>query len=174
MSLSARLLELAAAEGFAHVATGTNAGDLADPHRPGIRAVAGRGVATPPADAGLTKAQVRAAGRAWGLTTWDKPASPCLPSRIAYGLTITRERLSRVEAAEGALRDGPRRSGIDTDHLRVRDPGERALIQVGRAAVPAVGARPEVLDAVRATGFTSVEVGPRGFRSGSLNDVARG
>ncbi|MFE0514362.1 ExsB family transcriptional regulator [Streptomyces sp. NPDC058964] len=172
--LTGRLLEVAAAEGLAHVATGTNADDLADPHRPGIRAAARRGVVTPLADAGLTKAEVRAAGRAWGLPTWDKPASPCLSSRVAFGLAITRERLARVEAAESALRDGLHRAGIATYHLRVRDLGERALIQVDRPAVPAVRACAGVLEAVLATGFASVEVDPRGFRSGSLNEIAKG
>ncbi|MET7679225.1 ATP-dependent sacrificial sulfur transferase LarE [Streptomyces sp. NPDC005423] len=170
--LTGRLLEVAADAGLAHVATGTNADDLADPFRPGIRAAAGRGVVTPLADAGLTKAQVRAVSRAWSLPTWDKPASPCLSSRIAYGLTVTRERLARVEAAEGALRERLRRAGIDTYHLRVRDLGERALIQVDLAAVPAVMACAEALEAVREAGFASVETDPRGFRSGSLNEAA--
>jgi uncharacterized protein len=169
--LAARLGELAAGLGFAHVATGTNADDLADPFRPGIRAAALRGVVTPLADAGLTKDQVRAASREWGLPTWDKPASPCLSSRVAYGLTITRERLARVDAAEQALRDSLQRAGIDSYDLRVRDLGDRALIQVDRSAVTDVAACQEALDAVRRTGFASVEVDPRGFRSGSLNQV---
>ncbi len=167
--LTARLGELAAARGFAQVATGTNADDLADPFRPGIRAAAGRGAVTPLADAGLTKAQVRAASRAWSLPTWDKPASPCLSSRVAYGLTITRDRLARVDAAEQALRDSLRRAEIETYDLRVRDLGERALIQVDRSAVAAVTACPEALEAVHLTGFASVEVDPHGFSSGSLN-----
>ncbi|GLW73257.1 ExsB family transcriptional regulator [Kitasatospora phosalacinea] len=169
--LAGRLVELAAGHGLAHVATGTNADDLADRFRPGIRAAAGHGVVTPLAAAGLTKAQVRAASRRWGLPTWDKPASPCLSSRIAYGLTITRQRLDRVDAAEQALRESLARAGIASYDLRVRDLGERALIQVDRAAAPAVAARPEVLAAVRGAGFASVEVDPLGFRSGSLNTV---
>ena len=167
--LAGRLGELAAARGLAHVATGTNADDLADPFRPGIRAAAGRGAVTPLADAGLTKAQVRAASRAWSLPTWDKPASPCLSSRVAYGLTITRDRLARVDAAEQALRDSLRRAGIGSYDLRVRDLGERALIQVDRSAVAAVTGCAEALEAVRLAGFAAVEVDPNGFRSGSLN-----
>ncbi|MGW1786378.1 ATP-dependent sacrificial sulfur transferase LarE [Streptomyces sp. NPDC002143] len=166
-----QLLELAAARGLAHVATGTNADDLADRFRPGIQAAAGHGAVTPLADAGLTKAQVRAAGREWSLPTWDKPASPCLSSRVAYGLTITRERLARVDAAEHALRESLRRAGVDSYDLRVRDLGDNALIQVDRSAVPEVTACREALDAVRRTGFASVEVDPHGFRSGSLNET---
>lgn len=166
-----RLLKVAAEQGLAHVATGTNADDLTDRFRPGIRAAAAHGVVTPLADAGLTKDQVRAASREWALPTWDKPASPCLSSRIAYGLTITRERLSRVEAAEEALRDGLRRAGIDSYNQRVRDLGDRALIQVDSSVVADVMACAEVLEAVRRAGFASAEVDPHGFRSGSLNEA---
>ncbi|MGW0087023.1 ATP-dependent sacrificial sulfur transferase LarE [Streptomyces sp. NPDC003393] len=172
--LTGRLLAVAADEGLARVATGTNADDLTDPFRPGVRAAAQRGVVTPLADAGLTKDQVRAASRAWKLPTWDKPASPCLSSRVAYGLTVTRERLARVEAAETALREELRRAGIGTYDLRVRDLGERALVQVDAPAVLAVTSCVQALNAVRAAGFASVEVDPRGFRSGSLNDRTEG
>ncbi|WP_327358960.1 ATP-dependent sacrificial sulfur transferase LarE [Streptomyces sp. NBC_01304] len=167
-----RLQELATEAGFAHVATGTNADDLSDPFRPGIRAAALHGAVTPLADAGLTKDQVRAASRAWSLVTWDKPAAPCLSSRIAYGLTITRERLRRVDTAEHSLRTILRRAGIDTYDLRVRDRGDSALIEVDPAAVPEVAACQEGLDAVLRAGFASVAVDPRGFRSGSLNETA--
>ncbi|NRQ30939.1 ATP-dependent sacrificial sulfur transferase LarE [Nonomuraea sp. NN258] len=170
--LAGRLLDVAAERGFDHVATGTNADDLNDPFRPGIRAAAGRGLVTPLADAGLTKDQVRAVSRAWGLPTWHKPSSPCLSSRVAYGLTITRARLSRVEAAEQMLADSLRAAGIDTYDLRVRDLGERALIQVDRSAVARVAACDPALEAVRSAGFAAVEVDPRGFRSGALNEIA--
>src|SRR6266487_3997584 len=95
---------LAAALQLTHVATGTNADDARAGFRPGIRAAAERGAATPLLDAGLTKADVRAASRDWGLSTWDKPAAACLSSRVAYGLPITPARLGRVERAEAALR----------------------------------------------------------------------
>jgi uncharacterized protein len=165
-----RLTALASERGFAHVATGTNADDVIDPYRPGIRAAAAHGAVTPLADAGLTKDEVRVISRAWGLPTWDKPASPCLASRVAYGLTITRERLDRVDAAERVLRECLNRAGIAPHDLRVRDYGERAVVQVDRAAVADVRGCGEALDAVRRTGFRTVEVDPRGFRSGSLNE----
>ncbi|WP_329529732.1 ATP-dependent sacrificial sulfur transferase LarE (plasmid) [Streptomyces sp. NBC_01450] len=169
-----RLRTFATGEGIGQIATGTNADDLLDPFRPGIKAAAAQGALTPLADAGLTKAQVRAASSRWGLATWSKPASPCLSSRIAYGLTITRERLSRVEQAEEALRNALRNAGITSGDLRVRDLGDRALIQVDRPAVPAVLGCDPALDAVRAAGFGQVEVDPLGFRSGSLNTMAVG
>ncbi|MFJ9864325.1 ATP-dependent sacrificial sulfur transferase LarE [Streptomyces sp. NPDC101165] len=170
--LAGRLRALAAEQGFAHVATGTNADDRVDRFRPGIRAAARHGVVTPLADAGLTKDQVRAVSRAWSLPTWDKPASPCLSSRVAYGLGITRERLARIDDAERSLRASLRRAGIDSYNLRVRDLGERALIQVDRSAVPAVQACADALDSVRRAGFATVDVDPRGFRSGSLNETS--
>lgn len=169
--LTTRLLRFAAERKLAHVATGTNADDLGDRFRPGIRAAAQRGVVTPLADAGLTKAQVRDASRRWGLTTWDKPAAPCLSSRVVYGVAITADRLARVDAAEQAVRAALRRAGVDSYDLRVRDLGRHAVIQVDRSAVAAVSACAAALEVVRATGFESVEVDPRGFRSGSLNEI---
>src|SRR5204862_4741947 len=90
--------------GIENVATGTNADDARAGFRPGIRAAHERGAVTPLKDAELSKAQVREASRSWGLDTWDKPAAACLSSRIAYGVEVTAQRLSRVERAETALR----------------------------------------------------------------------
>jgi uncharacterized protein len=169
--LITRLRGYATGHGLAHVATGTNADDLADRFRPGIRAASQLGALTPLANAGLTKKQVRAAARRWGLTIWDKPASPCLSSRVAYGVPITPERLARVDAAEAALRAVLRSAGIDSYDLRVRDLGRQALIQVDGPVVAAVRACPAALDAVRAAGFEAVDVDPAGFRTGYLNLV---
>ena len=166
-----RLRDFAAEQGMRHIATGTNADDLLDPFRHGIKAAAALGALTPLADAGLTKAQVRAVGNEWGLATWNKPASPCLSSRVAYGLTISPGRLARVDRAEEALRGALQDNGITSDDLRVRDLGDRALVQVDPSAVPAVLACDRVLDAVRRTGFERAEVDPLGFRSGSLNTM---
>jgi len=164
------LVPLAAARGFAAVATGTNADDARSDFRPGIRAAAERGAVTPLRAAGLTKAQVRAASREWGLRTWDKPAAACLSSRIAYGLEISPARLARVEHAEAALRSVLAAARIPVRDLRVRDVGDLARVEVDLEHVPAVAACAPALDAVRAAGFAEVEVDPRGFRSGSMNE----
>jgi uncharacterized protein len=165
------LAPLAAALGGAVILTGTNADDVAAGFRPGIRAADERGARSPLRDAGLTKAEVRAASRAWGLSTWDKPAAACLSSRIAYGIPVTRERLARVERAEGALRAACRAAGLPVRDLRVRDLGDRARVEIDPALVAELQARPELLEAVR--GIGPVEVDPRGFRSGSLNELLR-
>jgi uncharacterized protein len=165
------LLPVADAHGHTYVATGTNADDVLAGFRPGIRAAAERGAVTPLRDAGLTKAQVRAASRRMGLVTWDKPAAACLSSRIAYGVTITPARLARVEQAEAGLRLALQAAGIEVRDLRVRDLGPTARVEVDRDAVAEVAALPQALAAVRTAGFTEVEVDPRGFRSGALNEL---
>jgi uncharacterized protein len=165
------LRPLAARHGVAHVATGTNADDVRAGFRPGIRAAAERGAFTPLRDAGLTKDQVRTASRRWDLPTWDKPAAACLSSRIAYGVTITPARLSRVDRAEVALRGELARAGIPVRNLRVRDLGELARVEVDAALVTRVSAHAGAADAVRGAGFTAVEVDPRGFRSGAMNEL---
>ena len=152
------------------VATGTNADDGVAGFRPGIRAAAERGAVTPLLDSGLTKAQVRAASRAWGLPTWDKPAAACLSSRVAYGIDITPARLARVDRAESALRAALARDGIAVRDLRVRDLGpDGARVEIDADLVAVVSARPDLLDAVR--GFPAVRLDPRGFRSGSMNEL---
>jgi uncharacterized protein len=156
------LRPVAAALGLAAVATGTNADDAVAGFRPGIRAAAERGARTPLLDAGLTKAQVRAASRRWGLVTADKPALACLASRIAYGLQVTPAGLARVDRAERALRA---HLGEVVD-LRVRDLGEgRARVELDVAALTRLDEGG--LDVVRAEGFG--EVTAREFRSGSMN-----
>jgi uncharacterized protein (TIGR00268 family) len=164
------LTPLAARLGIADVVTGTNADDLRAGFRPGIRAAAERGAWAPLARAGLTKDDVRAAARLWGLPLADKPAAACLASRIAYGVPVSAEGLARVEAAETALRSALADAGLDTRNLRVRDMGDDvARVEVDAAVVPDVVARPHLLDAV--SGFGRVEVDPRGFRSGSMNEL---
>jgi pyridinium-3,5-biscarboxylic acid mononucleotide sulfurtransferase len=151
--------------GLAAVATGTNADDVIAGFRPGIRAAAERGAVTPLADAGLTKADVRAASREWGLVTWDKPAAACLSSRIAYGVEVSAGALARVGRAEVAVRallPGVR-------DLRVRDLGDdRARLEVDAALVDAARAA-SVTAAVRSAGFATLDVEP--FRSGSMNEL---
>jgi uncharacterized protein len=163
------LTALQAAEGAEHVLTGTNADDVAAGFRPGIRAAAERGAVTPLLDAGLTKDQVRRASRDWGLPTWDKPAAACLSSRIAFGVEVTAARLNRVEQAERALRRALADHRIEVRDLRVRDLGDTARVEIDAAAIPAVAAAPGVLGSIQ--GFGSVELDPRGFRSGSMNEL---
>ncbi len=161
---------LATEHGLGFVATGTNADDAVAGFRPGIRAAAERGAITPLRDAGLSKEQIRAASRRWGLPTWDKPAAACLSSRVAYGVEVTPFRLSRVERAEIGVRQALTGVGLDVRDLRVRDLGERASIEVDTELVEAAGAVPQVLEAALDAGFEGAQVDPRGFRSGSMNE----
>ena len=171
---------MAAAElgGGAVVVTGTNADDVVAGFRPGLGAAAARGALTPLADAGLTKAQVRAASAAWGLPTATKPALACLASRIAYGVPVTADGLARVDVAEAAVRRVLAAAGLEVVDLRVRDLGDdRARVDVDGDLVPQVTGDPLLLAtlvrAVGEAGFLSAAVDPRGFRSGSMNDVLR-
>jgi uncharacterized protein (TIGR00268 family) len=160
---------LAARLGIADVVTGTNADDLRAGFRPGIRAAAERGAWAPLARAGMTKDDVRAAARLWGLPLADKPAAACLASRIAYGVPVSAERLARVENAEAGLRAALLAAGLPVRNLRVRDLGDGARVEVDAELVSEVAARPDLLAAV--AGFERVEVDPRGFRSGSMNEL---
>jgi uncharacterized protein (TIGR00268 family) len=164
------LTPLAARLGIADVVTGTNADDLRAGFRPGIRAAAERGAWAPLARAGMTKDDVRAAARRWGLALADKPAAACLASRIAYGVPVSAAGLARVEAAEAGLRAALAAAGLAVRDLRVRDLGsDTARVEIDADRVPAVAARPELLAAV--AGFDRVELDPRGFRSGSMNEL---
>ena len=162
------LTPLAASHGYRAVATGTNADDARAGFRPGIAAAADRGAFTPLLEAGLTKAQVRAASREWGLPTWDKPAAACLSSRIAFGIEITPLRLARVERAEADLRAALTEAGHAVRDLRVRDLGDAARVEVDRELVTAAA---DFADVVISAGFERVEVDPLGFRSGSMNEL---
>jgi uncharacterized protein len=160
---------LAAREGFAAVATGTNASDVAAGFRPGIRAAAERGARTPLADLGLDKAAVRGIARLWQLPTWDKPAAACLASRVAFGIAITPERLNRVSRAELAVRAVL--AGEDVSDLRVRDLGEAVRVEVNAAVLPAARAHPDLPAALAEAGFAGLPVQVEAFRSGSMNEL---
>jgi pyridinium-3,5-biscarboxylic acid mononucleotide sulfurtransferase len=151
--------------------TGTNADDVRAGWRPGIRAAAERGAGTPLADTGMTKADVRALSRRWGLPTADRPASPCLSSRIAYGVPITPRRLARVDEAEQAVRTVLRQAGIDVHDLRVRDLGDSVRLEVDAPVVTAVRDARAVAPAIAAAGFGAAAIEVTPFRSGSLNDA---
>lgn len=159
-------LDRLAGDRGATVLVGTNLDDTGD-HRPGQGAARAHGVRAPLLEAGLTKAEIRALSQARGLPTWDKPASACLASRIAYGIEVTPSRLERVARAESFLR----RYGIR--QLRVRDHGDLARIeipaeQVALLAEPA--ARAEVVAFLKGLGFHHVTLDLEGFRSGSMNE----
>lgn len=153
--------------------TGTNADDVAAGWRPGIRAAAERGVGTPLADVGMGKEAVRELSREWQLPTADQPASPCLSSRVAYGIAITPARLARIDAAEQSVRRALARHGITTVDLRVRDLGGQARVEVDADVASVVDGLPEVSnavsEAVAAAGFTDAPVQVAVFASGSLN-----
>jgi pyridinium-3,5-biscarboxylic acid mononucleotide sulfurtransferase len=163
------LMPLARELGLAAVATGTNADDVVDRFRPGIRAAARLGAVTPLSDAGFTKQEVRDISRTWGLVTADKPAAACLSSRVAYGIPISVERLTRVDRAEVALRAALADAGLHAGNLRVRDLGDTARVEVDRHLVDELTRRPGPLAAI--TGFDRVTLDPRGFRSGSMNEA---
>lgn len=150
-----------------HVAIGTIVDDLGD-HRPGNAAALRHGVLRPLADAGATKDDVRRLARRRGLELWDKPATACLSSRIPYGQPVTRETLSRIEAAEEALR----RRGFAV--CRVRDHGGSARIEVPDDRLQElIDDRQAVVAELRQAGYQWIALDLEGFRSGSLNRVQR-
>lgn len=158
-----RLVPLARERGLAVVCDGTNADDLHE-HRPGKSAGEQAGVRSPLAEAGLTKAEIRAASRELGLPTWDAPAAPCLSSRVQYGLSITPSRLKQVEAGETYLRS----LGVTGD-LRVRHLGDRARLEVEPSWIGWLEQRRQTItDYLSTLGFAQVEIDPRGYRRGSL------
>jgi pyridinium-3,5-biscarboxylic acid mononucleotide sulfurtransferase len=157
--------EVVAQHGLDAVAYGENADDVRRPDRPGARAAREHGVLTPLADAGLDKADVRRIARDLQLPSADKPAAPCLASRIPHFEEVTPLKLAQVEAAEAALR------ALGVADLRVRHHGEIARIEVGADDVAAVAADPlrqAVVDAVRAAGFRYVALDLGGIQSGSF------
>lgn len=147
------------------VVDGTNLDDLGD-DRPGITAAREWGVRSPLVEAGLTKADIRSLARDMGLSNWDKPAAACLSSRIPRGITITREKLSRVEQAEDVLlAEGFR-------HCRVRDHGEIARIEVGQNELARMldGERgTRISRRMKALGFRFVTIDLEGYRPGGVS-----
>jgi len=149
--------------GLAAVAYGENADDARRPDRPGSVAAQQHSVLRPLADAGLDKAAVRRIARALGLPSADKPAAPCLASRIPHFVEVLPERLRQVEDAEKALH----RLGFR--EVRVRHHGEVARVEVPPSDLGRlVEAREEVLDAVRAAGFRYVTLDLAGLQSGAF------
>jgi len=154
--------------GLDTVCSGANLDDLGD-YRPGLTAAAEHCVRHPLQEAGFTKAHVRELARHWGLPVWDKPASPCLSSRLAPGLEVTPERTLRVERAEAYLKTLGMRDGRVRHHegdlARVEVPSD----DIARLLDPAV--RQAMSEALHALGFRFVSLDLDGFRSGSLNQL---
>ena len=159
--------KLGAKRGFSHIAYGMNADDTRD-FRPGQRAAEQHAVLAPLADAALTKLEVRALAKAAGYPVWDRPAAPCLSSRVEYGRTVTREVLEQVERGEESLRQ------LGFRELRVRHHGELARVEIARDELPRALTM-EMMDAITAAlkqaGFKYVTLDCSGFRSGSMNAV---
>jgi uncharacterized protein len=152
--------------GLAVVVDGANLDDLSD-HRPGLEAAARHHVRHPLVEAGLGKDAVRTVSRTLGLPTWDRPASPCLSSRVPYGTPITAATLARIDAAEAHLR------GLGFREVRVRAHETLARIEVPLPDLPRLlepTLRASVTGTLRALGFAHVTVDLQGFRSGSLNE----
>jgi len=150
------------------ICSGANLDDLGD-YRPGLIAAAEHKVRHPLQEAGFTKADVRELALVWNLPTWDKPASPCLSSRLAPGVEVTPERTARVEAAEAHLK----KLGYREFRVRLHE-GELARIEVpldglAKLTDPKVGA--ELVRYLKSLGFRYVTLDLQGFRSGSLNEL---
>jgi uncharacterized protein len=168
--LWSRLVPFARERGVSVILDGTNADDLRD-YRPGAQAAREHGIQSPLAQLGFSKVDIREASRLRNLPTWKQPSSPCLSSRLPYGTPVTVGRLKRVEAAEQALR----MLGVSGD-LRVRHFGEFAKVELSPAELPYWSSdahRPALDAAVVAAGYERVELDPRGFRSGAMNELAQ-
>lgn len=166
--LYTRLEELLERFPEAVIVNGANLDDQGD-YRPGMTAAREHRVRSPLLECGLTKADVRLLAAHWELPVWDKPASPCLSSRIAYGEEVTPERVAMIDRAEQFLRARGLRE------LRVRyHKGDLARLEVpgdaiARLAEPAL--RREIVEQLRSLGFKFVTLDLEGFRSGSLNQL---
>ena len=150
--------ELALQRGIAHVATGTHADDHRALHRPGLRAARELHVIEPLADAGLGKGEIRMLAAAWSLPVADKPAMPCLASRIAVGVPVSIGRLGMVERAEIAVRARLAGAGVQPRDLRVRLLGNGFRVELDPSAREALEASPglsaEVLTEMKDLGLT--------------------
>ena len=168
--LFGELDELAKREGIACVAHAAQADDLSD-HRPGFRAAKELAVRAPLIEAEMTKDDIRAISKEWGLETWDKPAMACLASRFPYGDPITEEKIRQVGAAEEALR------GMGLRGFRVRHHGQIARIEAPAQQIPSLAEperRDQIVKALRGAGFAYVALDLEGYRAGSMNETLTG
>ena len=165
-ALFLKICAIARELGLGVVAEGSNLDDTGD-YRPGMAALAEQGIRSPLREAGLTKADIRALSREWGLPTWDKPALACLFTRIPYGEAITEEKLRQIDAAELLLLE------LGLRQVRVRHHGTLACIETdeaGMALLAASAVRERVYAAFKTYGFTHTAVDMLGYRTGSMNE----
>jgi uncharacterized protein len=161
--LYSRLRTVAVEQSFEAILDGTNASDLHD-HRPGYAAAKEHGVRSPLAELGLTKQDVRNVAHQMGLSVWDKPASPCLASRVPTGVPVVPELLGRIEKAEDVL------VRLGFAEFRVRHHGEVARIELPVDAMQlALDRRGDIVEGIRAVGYRFVCLDLAGFKSGSLS-----
>jgi pyridinium-3,5-biscarboxylic acid mononucleotide sulfurtransferase len=166
--LYAKLREEADRRGVKFILNGANADDLGD-FRPGMTAAANAEVRSPLADEGLDKSAVRALAKFWNLEVWDKPATPCLSSRVAYGVAVTPERLAMVDQAEAALR----RLGFGLLRVRLHE-NNLARLEVPVAELPRLvdeSVRSQIAEELRLLGFHYVTLDLEGLRSGSFQQL---
>jgi uncharacterized protein len=162
--LYSQLTELADQESIKWVVNGANTDDIGD-YRPGIVAASEHRVRSPMVEVGLTKADVRAIAKILDIPIWDKPAQPCLSSRIPYGTPVTVENLSKVEQAEDYLR------GLGLREVRARHHDRLCRIEIGENEMDfAFERRKEIVSAIKKIGYLWVSIDMSGLRSGSLND----
>lgn len=161
------LRSLALERGYPYVVDGVNADDLQD-YRPGIQAAQERGVRSPLAEVGITKAEVRALSKMLGLSWWDKPAQPCLSSRFPYGETITVAKLQRVGRAERYLQS------LGWRQCRVRSDGDTARVELPPDQIKAFVKNTDLglmVETLQGYGFFFVTLDLEGYQSGKLNRV---
>jgi pyridinium-3,5-biscarboxylic acid mononucleotide sulfurtransferase len=159
------ILAIARGEGYAAVVEGSNADDGGD-YRPGRRAVTELGGRSPLAEAGLSKADIRAISRWLGLSVWDRPSAPCLATRFPYGTPVTLEGLRQIAAAEAYLQE----LGFNT--VRVRHYGSMARLEVAPEQVERLAAlRQQVSARLKSLGYQYIALDLDGYRSGSMNEV---
>lgn len=161
-----KLKEIAINEKFSFILDGTNADDVHD-WRPGRRAATEMGIQSPMLQAGLSKKEIRNMSRTLKLSTWNKPATPCLSSRVPYGQKISAQALNRINRAENFIK----RFGLKD--LRVRDHSETARIEIMPEEFSLLmnkTARTEIVAFLKTLGYKYITLDLQGFRSGSLNE----
>jgi pyridinium-3,5-biscarboxylic acid mononucleotide sulfurtransferase len=159
------IVAFASSKGILHVAEGSNLDDR-DDYRPGFRAIAELSVLSPLMEAGLTKDDIREVSRAMGLSAWDKPANPCLATRIPCGTSITEEMLEAIYRAEQYLH------GLGLRDVRVRHHGSIARIEVpfeDRDIILNEQTAAAIAEAFKRLGFTYITLDIEGYRRGSMN-----